>query len=289
MRGEIESFLQEYESQSTKNTYRHVLYRFANNMKNKPLSKITPDDVQKYFHSIVKRFGKISRTSRQHQIMLCNFFRQKQRKDLHDIIYHSRLFPNPDQLTHIRIKPSRPLDRSKMVSDDEYDKLLDATDFVRDEIIIRLLFHSAMRISELCNVCVKDIDFRQRSIFVHGKGKGGCGVRERFTSTTSEDFVIIREYIRRNHLKSNNRVVALGKGGVCKMLLSLCKRAGIRKISPHGFRHACITRMFEKGMPIEKISAMVGTGVDVLRKTYIHTSAGFVTDTYSKYMDNEER
>jgi integrase len=55
------------------------------------------------------------------------------------------------------------------------------------------------------------------------------------------------------------------------MLQRLAKNAGVKPlVGPHGTKHTTITRMVEKGVPLPIISAIVGTSVPVLAKTYVH-------------------
>ena len=285
---ELDNFLQQYKgSPNTISTYQGIIRRMLNSI-GKPISKITGEDIKKYFTSLVNKYGNISNTSMSHQTTLCCFFRYIKRMDLHDSIYHNRRNPNPNPMFHIKMPNIRPLDRTKLVSEEEYRKLLEIIKQMRDRIIVCLLYNSAVRIAELYNIRIKDIDFTEGSIHIWGKGKHGS-VRERPTSTMREDFNMIQKYVLDNGLKSEDRLLDITVSAMQKRLHFLCDVAGIRPLHPHMFRHAAITKMFENGMPIEKISAMVGTSVEVLRKRYIHTSSKFVSDAYKEYMDGGKK
>ena len=88
---ELQNFLSQYQtSPNTITTYKGIINRMLSSI-NKPLGKITKDDVEKYFTSLVNKYGNISNTSMIHQTILCLFFRFVKRMDLHDSIYHSQI------------------------------------------------------------------------------------------------------------------------------------------------------------------------------------------------------
>jgi len=134
-----------------------------------------------------------------------------------------------------------------------------AVNLRRDVSIILLAYHSGLRVSEICNLNMGDINFDRREIRV--MGKGNC---ERIVPTTSRCLNAIREYI---DLERRSDSVALFVKGdkeritrrsVSNMITSISRRAGIRRTSAHTLRRSCATSLLNNGMDLELIRVFLG-------------------------------
>jgi integrase/recombinase XerD len=111
---------------------------------------------------------------------------------------------------------------------------------LRNRAIIYTLLDTGLRASELCNLEIRDIDFRNREIKVR-EGKGG---KSRMVYVSSKAAKFIWRYLSdRIGAADNSPVFAaqnelpLGSRGLELMLQRLGKRAGVRDVYPHRFRH----------------------------------------------------
>ena len=134
-----------------------------------------------------------------------------------------------------------------------------ATNVRRDVAIVLILYHSGLRVSELCGLNIDDINLSRREIRV--KGKGG---RERTVPTTPKCVEAIRAYLD-SERRSNTKAVFVKSNGqritrraVSDMLVSLARRAGVRHTTGHTLRRSFATTLMNNNMNIEMIQLLLG-------------------------------
>lgn len=145
----------------------------------------------------------------------------------------------------------------------------------RDYAILHLFYSSGIRLSELVNLNLKDLDFKRGIAKVLGKGN-----REREATLTNEAIKILKSYlITRNLWKGNKgQAVFLSRSGsrITKMNIQrnierYGKEAGItKKVTPHMLRHSIATHFLDNGMDIRRIQGFLGH--KSLASTQIYTS-----------------
>ena len=145
-------------------------------------------------------------------------------------------------------------------SDEVLEKLRDACKHIRDLAIIDLLASSGVRIGELVNLNIEDMDFENNSCFVFGKGKK---MREVYFDGKTK--LHIQEYLKGRNDTNPALFVSLYKPyerlksrGIEIMLQRLGESLGIKKVHPHKFRRTLATRAIDKGMPIEQVQHLLG-------------------------------
>lgn len=135
-------------------------------------------------------------------------------------------------------------------------------------IIVRLLFETGMRVSELCDLNVSDFD--PEKMFAIIKTKKTYNVRKIFWSM--ETHIFIKEFLKQRKIINSEPAFFIGRHGikgtptkrlttrsVQRMIKQLCDRAGIiKKISPHSFRHGKAHRVLELGGNPKDIQAILG-------------------------------
>jgi len=149
----------------------------------------------------------------------------------------------------------------------------------RDYAILNLFYSSGIRLSELINLDLKDIDFKRAVIKVLGKGN-----KEREATLTNEAIRIFKSYLKTRKLWKGNKgpAVFLSRSGkrITKMNIQrnierYGKEAGIsKKVTPHMLRHSIATHYLNAGMDIRKIQNFLGH--ESLASTQIYTH--LVTD-----------
>ena len=291
---ELQNFLSQYQtSPNTITTYKGIINRMLSSI-NKPISKISKEDVIKYFTSLVNKYGNISNTSMIHQTILCLFFRFVKRMDLHDSIYHSHRNPNSNPLFHIKIPERSMLDTKKLITDEEYRKLLSVINYNRDVFIIKLFHCTGMRVHEETNIKVEDYreyydDKEKEMIYgfnILGKGRGR-GKRGRFVPITRECSDLFKKYVKEKGLKTDDYLFGISVSGVQKMLKTSCEKAGIRHVTCHSFRHTFVTNMVNAGMTSLELSKITGHTVKILEDVYYHATPEIIGRGYKKYFKEE--
>lgn len=129
----------------------------------------------------------------------------------------------------------------------------------RDVAIILILYYSGLRISELCNLSLLDVNFNRREIRVMGKGS-----IERVVPTTHECIDAIKSYVDTERKSNTNRMFVQSNGSkitrraISGMIASLSCRSGIRHTTAHTLRRSCATSLMNDGVDLELIQSLLG-------------------------------
>lgn len=168
-----------------------------------------------------------------------------------------------------------------------------ATNVRRDVAIILTLYHSGLRVSELCNLNMGDINFARREIKV--KGKGG---RDRIVLTTQKCIEAIRTYLgwRDNYHKRlddkgwfqqavfvKDDGQRLTRRAVSGMILSLSHKAGVEHTTAHVLRRSCATSLMNNGMDLELVQFMLGHESLATTQEYLYISFERLKNIHAKY------
>lgn len=155
----------------------------------------------------------------------------------------------------------------------------------RNYCILGVLYGCGLRVSELCNMKIKDIDFVDRTIKINGKGN-----KDRIVIMYEDLSVSLKHYIStfRNDIlyvskKDDTRIVFLNKNGlpltrvgVRKILESLVKKChDTYNISPHMLRHSFATALLNNGADIRSVQELLGH--ESLSTTQIYTHLTYET------------
>ncbi|MDH6306386.1 integrase/recombinase XerD [Parabacteroides sp. PF5-5] len=148
---------------------------------------------------------------------------------------------------------------------------------VRNIAIVEILFSTGMRVSEVCNLQLQDINLKNGIIKVFGKGS-----KERMIQICqSETISIIKNYyqLHRTQIKDGtfffvNRLgLPLSTQSVRLMVKSYVNRAGLTKhITPHTFRHTFATLLLEEDVDIKYIQNMLGHSSIAITQIYTHVN-----------------
>ena len=132
----------------------------------------------------------------------------------------------------------------------------------RNITIICLLFSTGVRISELCNIKLKDINLQEKSLKIVGKGS-----KERILYVGNTDVIelcqtymqLYRENIDCEYFFLNKFGQPLSEQTVRILLNKLEKELSLQThVTPHMFRHTFATTLLEKGVDIRYIQSILG-------------------------------
>jgi integrase/recombinase XerD len=148
----------------------------------------------------------------------------------------------------------------EVISDEEIEILRDSCTHIRDLAMIDLLYSTGIRVGELVNLNISDINFEERECVVFGKGD-----KERKVYFDAKTKLHLQRYIdSRTDLNPALFVSLLGAfkrlkiSGVEIRLRQLGRSMNLPKIHPHKFRRTMATRAIDKGMPIEQVQRILG-------------------------------
>ncbi|MDI6414771.1 tyrosine-type recombinase/integrase [Solobacterium moorei] len=169
----------------------------------------------------------------------------------------SYIFQNPLRRIH---KIKAPIQVKETYSDEELEKMRDACKNTRDLAIVDFLNSTGVRVSELVNLDISDIDFEERECVVLGKGDNSA-------------------------LWVSNKVPyeRIHASGVERMLRKLGKRCGIAKVYPHKFRRTMATVAIDTGMAIEQVQQLLGHEKIDTTLRYVQVKQNNVKMSHKKY------
>lgn len=152
---------------------------------------------------------------------------------------------------------------------------------LQHEIMLKLLFFSAVRVSELVRVKVTDIDFAHCKIFI-AQGKGG---KDRYILFPASFRLVLQSHLRANpknrYLFETTRYTLFTPRRVQQIVKQYRDQAGIAQhVHPHLFRHQMITYLTARGLSDSQIQLISGHGSKKSLETYQHLSLQNVEKAY---------
>ena len=283
MNEEIENFLiylatEKGDSKKTLEAYKKDLQQFFDYFSSKNKKEITLEDFSEYLiylndkkykrtsvirkSTAIKSFLKFLKNENKTSIVISEIKIPKKERKLPDILTTSEvslLFSAPDIKT--------------------YKGLLDL-------VMIEMCYYCGLRVSELCNLKIEDINFTALHLKVLGKGS-----KERIVPFSEELASYLTLYLQRRE-KIVNPFVFVHQNGkrVSRQYLFLeikkyALEKGIKKnIHPHLFRHTFATNLLENGANLRQVQALLGHKNIETTEIYTHVSKKKEREIYDKAM-----
>ena len=162
---------------------------------------------------------------------------------------------------------------------------------VRNIAIVELLYSCGLRVSELINLKISDLFFKESLIKVTGKGN-----KERFVPISTQAQLYINNYIKdircykkikknfEDTLFLNERGSSLSRVMIFIILKELSISSNIKKkIGPHTFRHSFATHLIENGADLITIQNMLGHENITTTERYLHVNKKHLIDSMMKF------
>lgn len=186
----------------------------------------------------------------------------------------------------LNIKPIKYIDEIRLpFSVVEIDNLRSACDSLKERAIMEFLLSSGVRVSELTNIKLQDIDFEKLSVHItHGKGG-----KERITYIDDVTKQHVEKYIlsrtdETDILFCNKNHLPILPNGVRFILNELGKRAGVTNVHPHRFRRTFASNLAKRGMKIEEIKLLMGHSDINTTMKYVYVDNDNVTNSYRRFI-----
>lgn len=148
----------------------------------------------------------------------------------------------------------------EIVSDEDIERLRDHCFNPRDLAIIDLLYSTGIRVGELVNLNISDVNFETRECIVLGKGG-----KERKVYFDAKAKLHLQNYLNKRNDNNPALFVTLDCphdrvkiSGIEIRVRQLGRNLNLNKIHPHKFRRTMATRAIDKGMPIEQVQKLLG-------------------------------
>lgn len=258
-------------SEKTIYQYMRSCQRLAEEL-GKPYTEMGAYDIR-YFLAIQKERGVSNRTAENMRANLSAFFQWMTCEEI--------IPKNPC----MKIKPIKCTEEIRLpFSDTEIDALRGACRNKKDRAIIEVLLATGLRVSELCDLNLCDLEFDRKIVYVmHGKGD-----KERITYMTGVSAKHLQEYLRERKVLSapvflNRSGERITPGGIRLILKEIAKRAKVDDVHPHRFRRTFASGLAARGMDVQDVRKLLGHSNINTTMTYVHTDETAVAMSYQKY------
>lgn len=167
----------------------------------------------------------------------------------------------------------------------EQDALKKHCETLKERAIVELLLSSGIRVSELVDLDVADIDFTNKIVYVrHGKGD-----KERTTYITDLALNYLIKYltdakIEAGPLFQNRQHKKYTTSGIRVMLNRIAERSGVLNVHPHRFRRTFATTLAARGMDIQDIQVLMGHTDINTTMVYVTSDNTKINHSYRKYI-----
>jgi site-specific recombinase XerD len=182
----------------------------------------------------------------------------------------------------------KPLPR--FLRDEEVERLFERIETVRDRAIFQLMLRCGLRVEEVANLGLDDLDLRQGRILV----RSGKGAKGRVVYVSQDAHGALVEYLKKRSAVRTTRLFLVDKGalkgrpisvrGIQKRMELYAKRAGI-KVSCHHLRHTMATQLLNADANLTVIQDLLGHSRIATTQRYCRVSNLKVQKDYYKAMD----
>lgn len=265
-------------SPNTVASYKKDLDKYYNFFKTKSLNSINNKDIEDYIISLNKKL--LSKSVSRNISSLKTFYKF--------LIIDGAVKSSPmDGITVPKIPKTLP----KVLSEEEVNKLLTINletpyDY-RNKAMLELMYSSGLRVSELINLAVNDVDLKDEIVKVYGKGS-----KERIIPIGQYATEAVNIYLNgyrnslvkkkvSNYLFLSSRGDKMSRQAFFKIIKNLAKTKNIKiDFSPHTLRHSFATHLLKHGADLRSIQELLGHSDISSTQIYTHISNEKLKENY---------
>jgi integrase/recombinase XerC len=161
----------------------------------------------------------------------------------------------------------------------------------RNKALLEILYGTGIRVSECCQICLKDLDFYLSTVLVHGKGQ-----KERYVPFGSCAKDSLEKYINNGRKKLlegkekiealfvNHRGGPLTTRGVREILNKMIEKSALdSSIHPHKLRHSFATHLLNNGADLRSVQELLGHSFLSSTQVYTHVTNEHLRKTYMSH------
>lgn len=230
---------------------------------NKPIEEVTTKELREFLMRYIRVEKKISERSSNYYNSVIRF--------IYDVVLDKPL--NKKQIPMYRKSRMLP----KILSDEELNIFFSICNNYKYKTIFMLVYGTGLRISEVVDLRIEDIDSKNMRIRVrNGKGK-----KERYTVLPKISLEMLREYYLKYKPQHEERYMFLNREGEPLSVAAL--RIHFRKyrrkanlseeFTMHSLRHSFATKLVEQGIPLVQLKELLGHSCIRSTMTYVHVAS----------------
>jgi integrase/recombinase XerD len=199
---------------------------------------------------------------------------------------------------HIKIHPAEDLDTPqrfsylpKFLTEEEINRLLAAPDIstpegIRDRAVLEVMYATGLRVSELVDLKLNDVDLLAGLVRCHGKGN-----KERRVPLGKSAIHWLQQYsaVKAGFGKQTTPNVFLHRGRpftrhfASSMIKRHSMKAGIKDVSPHTLRHSFATHLLQHGADSRSVQALLGHADISTTQIYTHITDVHLRTAYDRH------
>lgn len=266
-----EEYIQKLEerrySQSTIRAYVPLFEEFVNHFPSIPIEEMGEKEIMEFSHYLVT----VRKVSSSHQNQAINAAK----------FYFEKVKGGERKYYHVD-RPIREKALPEVCSEEEIVAIFKATENLKHKAILMTIYSAGLRISELINLKIKDIDSKRMQIRIEqAKGK-----KDRYTILSPKTLKILREYFKNEKPSeflfegqgsTNEKPIPYSARSIQAILKQSLKVTGIKKkVTVHTLRHSFATHLLENGTDLRYIQSLLGHESPKTTQIYTHiTTKGF--------------
>lgn len=236
-------------SPDTLSNYARILKQFFLWVKKQP-DEVTANDIRMFLYNYQQHRNISNITLEKYREMICWFFTWSHREEY---------IPRDPSRSVKSIKTE--VKERQALTQLELEHLRLACTTAREKALLEFMYSTGCRVSELCAVKLSDLDDREKTVHLYGKGR-----KHRTSFINARCEVALNEYVKCRKGTSEYLFVSdrapheqLTKAAVEKIVHQIAVKSGIKKhVTPHVLRHTTATQAVNNGMPIEGVSKLLG-------------------------------
>lgn len=137
-----------------------------------------------------------------------------------------------------------------------------AASSIKDKAILEFMYSTACRVSELCKANLSDINFIEKRMVIHGKGK-----KDRTVPLTDKALFYLNEYLKEREPSDDCDAVFITnrrpyrrvtEDTIRRKLALIAKKAKVKHAHPHRYRVTRIMTLLKRGMKLEEVQVIAG-------------------------------
>ncbi len=142
----------------------------------------------------------------------------------------------------------------RVLSPRQVDRLITAADTPQDRALVEFLYGTGARVSEAVRVRVEDLNFRQRTVLLHGR------IGDRMVPFGKKAAKALRAYLagRKAGCLFRERRQPLSLKSIHQIVSKVGDRAGLKQVSPIILRHSCAVALMENGADVRLVQELLG-------------------------------
>jgi site-specific recombinase XerD len=240
-------------------TYKQLFEEFINYYPDKLIDEITEPEIISYVRYLVQLRG-ISSSYQNQAINSIKF-------------YYEKVKGGKRKLYELE-RPIREQKLPTVLSIEEVQTMIKVTTNVKHKTIIMLCYSAGLRLSELLNLRVEDVDSDRMQLLI----KGGKGKKDRYTLLAEKLLPLLRKYYQ-EYMPKEYLIEGVNGGQYSERSIQAIVKEALHKAkvtkhaSVHTLRHSFATHLLENGTDLRYIQSLLGHGSSKTTEVYTHVTS----------------